>query len=56
MAIYPLEFMLGCLRDPNVDVTVMLCFNMLKAGTIGKLEKKSYTNVMECVHRIVPRE
>lgn len=56
MAIYPLEFMLGCLRDPDVDVTVMLCFNMLKAGTIGKLKKKSYTNLMEGVQRIVPRD
>lgn len=56
MAIYPLEFMLGCLSDPTVDVTVMLSFNMLKEGSIGKLKKKSYTNMMECVHRIVPRD
>lgn len=55
LAIYPLEFMLGALRDPGVDVTVMLSFNMLKAGKCLKMPARSYTNVMECVHRIVPR-
>jgi len=56
LAIYPLEFMLGCLRDPDVDVTVMLSFNMLQAGSIPKMKEKTYTNVMEGVHRIVPRD
>jgi hypothetical protein len=56
MAIYPLEFLLGALREPTVDVTVMLAFNMLKVGKIPKMKKKSYTNVMDCVHRIVPRD
>ncbi len=55
LAIYPLDFMLGCLHDPGMDVTVMLSFNMLKAGTIPRFEPKSYTNVMEGVRRIVPR-
>jgi len=55
-AVYPLDFMLGCLRDPNVDVTVMLSFNMLQAGTIPRMKEKSYTNVMEGVRRIVPRD
>jgi hypothetical protein len=57
LAIYPLEFMLGCLQDPGVDVTVKLSFNMLlAAGEIPKMKKKSYTNVMDGVHRIVPRD
>jgi hypothetical protein len=58
LAIYPLQFMLGCLQNPAVDVTVMLSFNMLVAGhmDVPKLEEKSYTNVMDLVHRIVPRD
>jgi hypothetical protein len=56
LAIYPLEFMLGCLRDADVDVTVMLSFNMLLAGSVPTMKKKSYTNVMDGVHRIVPRD
>ena len=56
LAIYPLEFMLGCLQDPDVDVTVALSFNMLQAGKVPKMKKKSYTNVMEGVNRLVPRD
>jgi hypothetical protein len=55
LAIYPLEFMLGCLRDADVDATVLLSFNMLLAGSVPKMKKKSYTNVMDGVQRIVPR-
>ena len=54
LAIYPLDFMLGCLRNKYVDVTVLLSFNMLLAGKIPEMKAKSYTNVMEGVHRIVP--
>lgn len=56
LAIYPLEFMLGCVNDPTVDATVMLSFNMLREGKIPKMKTKSYTNVMEGVQRIVPRD
>lgn len=55
-AIYPLDFMLGCLEDPGVDVTVALSFNMLSEGTLPKMPQRSYTNLMDGVHRIVPRE
>jgi hypothetical protein len=48
--------MLGCMQDPGVDVTVMLSFNMLLAGSIPKMRPQSYTNVMDGVHRIVPRD
>jgi len=56
LAIYPLDFMLGCMQDAGVDVTVMLSFNMLLAGSIPELPSRSYTNVMDVVHRIVPRD
>ncbi|HVS39847.1 MAG TPA: hypothetical protein VMS17_30090 [Gemmataceae bacterium] len=56
LAIYPLDFMLGCIRDSNVDVTAMLSFEMLRAGQVPKMNKKSYINVMDGVRRIVPRE
>ena len=39
-----------------LDATVALSFNMLKAGKVPKMKKKSYTNVMDGVHRIVPRD
>ena len=56
LAIYPLEFLLGYVQDPEVDVTVALSFNMLKAGKVPTMRKKSYTNVMDGVRRIVPRD
>jgi hypothetical protein len=55
LAIYPIHFLIGCLRDPSVDATIMLSYNMLKAGTIGQVEPGSYMNLMDGVHRIVPR-
>ena len=56
LVIYPLDFMLGCMQDPGVDVAVALSFNMLVAGSLPKMKRRSYTNVMEGVHRIVPRD
>jgi hypothetical protein len=56
LAIFPLDFMLGCMQDPGVDVTVALSFNMLLAGSVPKMGPRSYTNVMAQVHRIVPRD
>jgi hypothetical protein len=56
LAVYPLEFMLGCMQDANVDVTVALAFNMLVAGSVPRMRRRSYTNVMEGVHRIIPRD
>jgi hypothetical protein len=56
LAIYPLDFILGCMQDPDVDVTVSLSFNMLLAGSVPKMKARSYTNVMEGVSRIVPRD
>jgi hypothetical protein len=56
LVIYPLDFMLGCMQDPGVDVTVALSFNMLLAGSVPAMKRRSYTNVMEGVHQIVPRD
>ena len=56
LAVYPLDFMLGCMQDAGVDVTVALSFNMLLAGSLPKMRRRSYTNVMDGVHRIVPRD
>lgn len=55
LAIYPMPFVMGCLDDPGVDATIMLSYNMIKAGKLGETKPGEYTNVMECVHRIVPR-
>jgi hypothetical protein len=55
LVIYPFHFLMGCLSDSNVDATIMLSFNMLLANKTGVGEPYAYLNVMECVHRIVPR-
>jgi hypothetical protein len=55
LAIYPIHFILGCLQDPTVDATVMLSYNMLKAGHTGEVAAGRYFNFMDGVHRIVPR-
>jgi hypothetical protein len=55
LAVYPIHFLVGCLQDPGVDCTVALSFNILAAGKVGKLKPKEYANLMEGVHRIVPR-
>jgi hypothetical protein len=54
--VYPLDFMLDCMQDANVDVTVALSFNMLMAGSVPKLPPRSYANLMDGVRRIVPRD
>ena len=43
------------LQNPDVDVTVM-SFNMLLEVNVPKIKKKSYTNLMDGVQRIVPRD
>jgi hypothetical protein len=56
LVVYPLDFMLACMEDPGVDVTVALSFNMLLGGAVPAIQPHSYTNLMEGVHRIVPRD
>ena len=55
LAVYPIHFLIGCLRDPDVDATIMLSYNMLKANKIGEVPAGEYMNLMDGVHRIVPR-
>ncbi len=56
LAVYPIHFLMGCFQDAGVDATVALSYNMLEAGSIGKLKPKGYVNLMEGVHRVVPRD
>ena len=55
MAIFPIHFVLGCAQDPAVDCTMALSFNMTTAGKVDGLTPGGYANVMDFVHRIVPR-
>lgn len=54
-AIYPIHFIIGCLKDTSVDATILLSFNMLQEGKLADAQPDSYGNVMEQVFRIVPR-
>ena len=55
LVVYPIHFLMGCFQDPDVDATVALSFNMLDAGGITGVPSKGYANLMDGVHRIVPR-
>lgn len=55
LAVYPIHFLMGCLQDDGVDCTVALAFNMLLAGSIKKQKAGKYFNLMDGVHRIVPK-
>lgn len=55
LALYPIHFLMGCFEDSGVDATIALSYNMLEGGSIGKLKPKAYFNLMEGVHRLVPR-
>ena len=55
LALYPIHFLIGCLRDPRVDATILLSYNMLEAGKLGETTPGAYENLMEGVQRIVPR-
>ena len=55
LAVYPIDFLTACFEDADVDPTVALSFNMMEAGSVGKLKPKGYVNLMQGVQRIVPR-
>ena len=55
LAIYPLHYLTGCFEDSAVDVTILLAYNLLKAGSIGSVSRRSYRDVMAGVRRLVPR-
>lgn len=56
LAIYPIHFLFGAMEDSEVDATIALAFNLLEAGEVGTVNPGEYANLMEGVHRIVPRE
>jgi hypothetical protein len=53
--IFPTYFIKSCLDNPQVDCTAMLSFNMMMAGSIPENPPHSYENMMDGVHRIVPK-
>jgi hypothetical protein len=55
LAVYPIHFVMGCLQDSTVDTTILIAFNMLEAGKVGDTAPGSYFNLMDGVHRIIPR-
>ena len=55
MAIFPIHFVLACVEDPAVDCTMALVFDLLAAGQVGDLTPGGYANLMDFVHRVVPR-
>lgn len=52
-AIYPFHFVQGCLEN-NATVKILLAYNMLSAGAMPTLPPRSYENVMDAVHYIIP--
>jgi hypothetical protein len=54
-AVFPTYFVKACLDDASVDCTIVLAFNMLKAGSLPELPAGAFLNLMDGVHRIVPR-
>lgn len=55
LAVYPIHFVMGCLQDHTVDATILVAFKMLEAGKIASTTPGSYFNLMDGVHRIIPR-
>ena len=55
MVIYPTYFIKACLDNARMDCTAMLSYNMLKANKIPKFRENEYRNVIEGIHRIVPK-
>lgn len=53
LAIFPFHYCFGCLEN-KATPTVLLAFNMLRAGKIPKQEPRGYTNLMDGVRHIVP--
>jgi hypothetical protein len=54
LAVYPFHFLLGCLQDSGVPVTILLAFNMVAEGKIPQMPAHGYQNLMDGVHHIVP--
>src|SRR5262249_32117272 len=55
LAVYPIHFLMGAMKNPGVDATIALSFNILEAGKASSAKPRRYFNLMEGVRRIVPR-
>lgn len=55
LVVYPFHFILGCLEHDAMP-TVLLAFNMMKAGSVPRLPARGFENLMDGVHHIVPPE
>ena len=56
LIVYPFHFVFGCLQNPNVDCTIALSYNVMNDGMLPTQPPKGYLNLMDHVHRIVPRD
>lgn len=55
LIINPVYFVKSCLDMPELDCTIMLAYNMLQEGQFEEIEPDCYENVMEGVHRVIPK-
>lgn len=55
LIINPVYFVKSCLDMPELDCTIMLAFNMLQEGQFEEIPENSFENVMEGVHRVIPK-
>ncbi len=53
IGIYPFHFVFGCFEN-SVYPTILIAFNMLVSKKIPVFDPKSYENLMDGVHHIVP--
>ncbi len=55
LVINPVYFIKSCLDMPELDCTIMLAYNMLQENQFDEIPAKSFENVMEGVHRVIPK-
>ena len=55
LAVHTINFLSSCLKNPRIDCTAMLAFNMLIAGKGPSTPPGSYEDYMRGVMRIVPK-
>lgn len=55
LVINPVYFVKSCLDMPELDCTIMLAYNMLQENQFEEIPAMSFENVMEGVHRVIPK-
>lgn len=55
LVVYPARFVRACLREPDIDCTAMLAFNMLAAGNISAMSAGRFQDLMLGVRRVIPK-